>query len=162
MTLDDLPEIEQLEVRCFPNPWTATYYRNELTTNPYSHYWVLRPQPDNLQPGDEAGIVSPLPPILAYGGYWIFGEESHIVTIASHPDWRGHGLGERLLTDMLSAMQAQGVVDATLEVRAGNAPAIGLYTKFGFEEVGRRPRYYPDGEDALLLTRFGIGEASER
>ena len=152
MTLADLPEVARLEKIIFSDPWSENLYGNELRSNPLSFYWVLRP--GQAWP---AHLNSP-PPVLGYGGFWIMGEECHIVTIASHPDWRGHGLGQRLLEEMLDRMCAKGVTEVTLEVRAGNAPAIALYTKFGFAEVGRRRRYYADGEDALLLTRFGLGD----
>jgi ribosomal-protein-alanine N-acetyltransferase len=53
----------------------------------------------------------------------------------------------------------RGAELATLEVRVSNQAAVNLYHKFGFQIVGRRPRYYRDnGEDALLMTAFGVAE----
>ena len=151
MILADLPEVARLEKIIFSDPWSENLYGNELRSNPLSFYWVLRPDPN------WPAHLDPAPPILGYCGYWVMGEECHIVNIATHPDWRGRGLGQRMMDDMLARMVDQGVTEVTLEVRAGNVPAIALYTKFGFAEVGRRRRYYADGEDALLLTRFGLG-----
>ena len=80
-------------------------------------------------------------------------DEAHISTIAVHPDWRGLGLGEWLLLALLEAGQVLGAETATLEVRPSNEPALALYQKYQFEEVGRRPRYYSDNdEDALIFT----------
>ena len=67
--------------------------------------------------------------------------------------WRGLGLGEWMLTRLLETGQALGARVATLEVRPSNRVARSLYEKYGFQEVGRRRRYYSDnGEDALILT----------
>ena len=97
------------------------------------------------------------PPIFAYGGYWLMGEEAHIVVLATHPQWRRRGLAEAVLIEMLAQMRSVDVNEVTLEVRSGNVAAQELYRKLGFEEVGRRKRYYRDnGEDALLLTLFHL------
>ena len=77
----------------------------------------------------------------------------HVSTIAVHPDWRGHGVGEALFVHLLETALDLGAVTATLEVRVTNERAQGLYRKYLFEVVGRRKRYYRDnGEDALLMT----------
>jgi ribosomal-protein-alanine N-acetyltransferase len=80
-------------------------------------------------------------------------DEIHIATIAIHPDFRGHGLGEKLLLQVLKSAKEEGAVSSFLEVREGNNPAITLYRKFGYVESGRRKGYYKDnGEDAILMT----------
>ena len=80
-------------------------------------------------------------------------EDAHISTIATHPDWRGRGLGELLLVSLLECGEAQGAWQATLEVRASNAIAQALYGKYLFKKVGVRKRYYSDnGEDAIIMT----------
>jgi [ribosomal protein S18]-alanine N-acetyltransferase len=144
MTLDDVDTVGVLEPLCFPTPWPTSTYRQELRHNRLGFYWVIRPV--------DAGQAI-LPPLLAYGGYWLTAPEAHIVTIASHPQWRRHGLAEWLLLEMLAQARSQGATEATLEVRVGNLGAQALYEKLGFRQVGRRKRYYRDnGEDALLLT----------
>jgi len=146
MTLADVPFVGTLEPLCFPAPWSADTYRNELLHNQYSCYFVLRP----TMPGARG-----LPPILAYGGYWLMGDEAHIVTIATHPDHRRRGLGEHLLRGLIDEAQANGAHSVTLEVRANNQAAKDLYSKWGFVEVGLRKGYYHDnGEDAILMTLF--------
>lgn len=146
MTLVDVPYVGRLEPLCFPAPWSTDTYRNELLHNQFSAYWVLRPA-GRMHDG--------VPPILAYGGYWLMGDEAHIVTIASHPDFRRQGLGERLLREMIEQAQQGGATSITLEVRVSNRAARVMYAKWGFVEVGMRPRYYRDnGEDAVLMTLF--------
>lgn len=153
MRLRDVPQIERLEQASFPTPWSADTYRREIRNNPHGHYWVVRPR---------KRWQTNAPPILAYGGYWLVDDEAHIVTIATHPEWRRRKIGAWLLITMLEKARDAGAIQATLEVRVGNTAARGLYTKLGFIEVGLRKAYYPPteplgtGEDALLLTLFGL------
>ena len=97
-------------------------------------------------------------PILAYGGFWLMLDEAHIATIASHPDWRGCGLGQWLMLALLDAAMVRGAASSTLEVRAGNLPARRLYEKLGYEVTGVRKQYYRDGEDGLIMTTPSLVE----
>ncbi|HUM68495.1 MAG TPA: ribosomal protein S18-alanine N-acetyltransferase, partial [Chloroflexota bacterium] len=91
--------------------------------------------------------------VIGYAGYWLIGDEVHISTVAMHPEWRGKGLGELLLLNMLALAYAHPANIVTLEVRHTNLSAQQLYLKYQFEIVGRRRRYYRDtGEDALIMT----------
>lgn len=151
MTLDDLPIVDEIEQASFPTPWSLDTFRRELQKNPRSFYWVIRP--------DNQTRIENIPSVLAYGGYWLLGDEAHIMILATHPEWRRRGLAEWLLEKMIAEMRSVEIRDITLEVRAGNLAAQALYKKLGFEEVGRRKRYYRDnGEDALLLTLFCASE----
>ncbi len=69
------------------------------------------------------------------------------------PGHRRAGTAARLLRDLLLAEEGAGMAEARLELAASNAPARALYEQLGFVVVGRRARYYPDGGDALLLSR---------
>lgn len=146
MSYHDIPFIEELEQLCFAAPWSGDTYRHELAHNKLSSYWVMRPSPEI---GDGA------PSILAYGGYWLMGAEAHIMTIATHPDYRRQGLGRRLLEAMIDHARNAGAIEITLEVRAGNHAAQAMYSAMGFVVVGLRKRYYTDNrEDAILMTLF--------
>jgi ribosomal-protein-alanine N-acetyltransferase len=149
MTPADLDEVMPLERRCFRDPWTRHMYLSDLTGNTLATYLVLRLPVGVSAPKSEQGAV---PSLLAYGGFWLLLDEAHIATIASHPDWRGCGLGQCLMVALLDQAIARGAALATLEVRVGNTPARRLYEKLGFEEVGERRNYYRDGEDALIMT----------
>jgi ribosomal-protein-alanine N-acetyltransferase len=150
MRIHDIPAIEELEQCCFAAPWSGDTYRHELIHNRLCSYWVMRP---GAAQGNDA------PPILAYGGYWLMGTEAHIMTIATHPEHRRHGLGRRLLEAMIAHASSVGATAITLEVRAGNHAARAMYAVMGFVVVGERKRYYTDnGEDALLMTFF-VGDA---
>ena len=79
------------------------------------------------------------------------GDEAEILTLAVEPRARRQGVGTALVTKALAEAQGRGARIALLEVSVGNAAARALYGRAGFVEVGRRPRYYTDGSDALIL-----------
>ena len=74
-----------------------------------------------------------------------------IYSIAVSPDHRGRGLGRLLMDDLLTTCRREGVSRLYLEVRQDNVPAIGLYRRYGFEEVARLPDYYGPGEGGLRM-----------
>ncbi len=91
--------------------------------------------------------------IAGFAGLWFVLDEAHVVIIALREADRRKGIGEFLL---ISAVEQSVVNDSrvvTLEVRESNTPAIKLYRKYGFQEVGLRRRYYSDnGENAVIMT----------
>jgi ribosomal-protein-alanine N-acetyltransferase len=175
MQVDDIPRVFEIDQLSFPLPWSQSSYRYELTQNPNSHFYVALAgtgRPGTASETKPAGLArlnpstwfrSPVPVasrrVIGYGGFWFILDEAHVSTIAVHPDWRGQGIGERLLATMLEQALDLGAVTATLEVRVSNVRAQGLYRKYDFEVVGRRKHYYRDnGEDALLMTaQMGSG-----
>ena len=95
---------------------------------------------------EEKGVAA------AYGGIITVLDEGQILNIATHPDYRRRGLGDALLSRMLSDSKEKGIKFITLEVRESNAAARGLYEKKGFYQVGRLKNYYDSPrEDALIL-----------
>ncbi len=80
-------------------------------------------------------------------------DEAEILTVAVVPAARRRGHGAALLREGMAAARARGAGAMFLEVAAGNAPALALYAREGFAEVGRRRRYYAGGADALVLRR---------
>ncbi len=144
MTESDIDAVGALEEQCFADPWTRTTFRHELLSNQLASYWVAR-----------LCLSTGLPAVVAYGGYWLMGDEAHIVNVAVHPDFRRRGLGTLMVTGMVDAARCAGARLVTLEVRMSNRDAQKLYARLGFVEVGERRRYYNDnGEDALLMTLF--------
>jgi ribosomal-protein-alanine N-acetyltransferase len=147
MTVDDIPDVHDIERQSFPIPWPAYAFRQELETNRLARYLVLRA-------GTEA---------VAYAGIWMMVDEAHVTTFAVLPAWRRRGLGGRLLLAVLQLAEELGASVATLEVRLSNIPARTLYQRFGFRPVGVRPRYYSDnGEDALIMTTDLLASPSMR
>lgn len=80
-------------------------------------------------------------------------DEAEILTLAVHPWARRQGLGRALLAAAEQAAATAGAGTMFLEVASGNVAARGLYAAAGYVEIGRRRRYYPDGDDALVLQR---------
>ena len=149
LTAEQLPAVMELDQLCFGGHWTLEGYRRELAS-PTSHFLVLCVPP--------AGDISPAPQkLVGLGCFWSILEEAHITLLAIHPDYQRQGLGQLLFYALLLEAREGGLERATLEVRASNSAALSLYKKFGFQEAGRRRRYYQDtGEDALILWRSGL------
>lgn len=81
----------------------------------------------------------------------VVADEAEILTLAVLPDARRRGVGRRLVDVALAAAAAKGAETLFLEVARANEAAQALYATLGFRQVGVRPRYYADGEDALVL-----------
>lgn len=83
-------------------------------------------------------------------------DEAELLTIAVHPQAQGQGLGKALLAQLTHALRARSVAKLFLEVATDNAPAVALYARAGFTEVGRRRGYYPrqgaPAADALVMA----------
>jgi ribosomal-protein-alanine N-acetyltransferase len=137
MTLEDIPAIVQLDQISFSLPWPERSFRFELTDNPASRCWVAEAD------GRVVGMVVA----------WLFVDEAHIATIATHPEYRRQGIARKLLTFTLRSAMQEGAQRSFLEVRESNVAAQEMYHKFGYEQVGRRKRYYRDNdEDAILMN----------
>ena len=144
MVLEDVARVYSIDVLSFSMPWSERSYRFELTENRHSCNWVAESVPTVVE-GDGQ--------VVAMIVIWVILDEAHIATIATHPDFRRQGIGRRLLARGLLAAYERGARLAYLEVRRGNLAAQAMYTAFGFEVTGVRPRYYKDNnEDALLMT----------
>ena len=130
--LDQLVEIDQIALGGL---WSADTYRRELDS----------PNSDLL------GAIDPQGQLIGFGCAWAIVDECHITAIALRPEWQRQGLGQTLLWGLLSLARQREMKRATLEVRPSNQAALSLYEKFGFQEAGRRKRYYADGEDAAIL-----------
>lgn len=153
MRVEDLDQVDALEVQAFPSPRSLAFYRQEVTQNRYATYRVIQALP----PADRG--TTPL--VVAYGGYWLMGEDAHVVAIAVDPAWRQRGLAEWLMLELIATAWSQGATLVTLEMRASNSAAGALYHTLGFQVVGRRKRYYRDtDEDAILFTLDGLQERS--
>jgi len=83
--------------------------------------------------------------------------EGEILTVAVARAHRRQGLGWQLMDAVLRELHAQRADALFLEVDETNAPAIGLYRRLGFRQVGHRPNYYRSTEHgptgALVMRR---------
>ncbi len=137
MTADHVPQVAQLERECFHDPWSERSIAAELN-NPLS-LWLVA-----LHEQQVVGYV---------GSQSVMGE-ADMMNIAVSSQYRRMGIAQELVERLVSALNGVQVHSLTLEVRASNEPAKALYSKLGFEQVGRRPNYYRNPkEDALILRK---------
>ena len=141
MTEADVPAVVALDQISFSLPWPERSFRFEVSSNPASRCWVAEVD------GRVVGMIVA----------WLFVDEAHIATIATHPDFRRQGIAQKLLTHTLRYTYDEGAVSSFLEVRESNLAAQEMYRKFGYENTGLRKRYYKDNdEDAILMTLMKI------
>ncbi|PQZ96056.1 ribosomal-protein-alanine N-acetyltransferase [Arthrobacter sp. MYb227] len=141
MTIADLPEVWALETELFPaDAWPYEMFAGELTLSDTRNYWVV-----------EDG-----PRIVAYCGLMSVLPLADVQTIAVIPEYEGRGIGSHLLVTMIAEATDRSATDLLLEVRADNPRAQNLYERFGFEAIHRRPRYYRDGVDAVIMRKVLI------
>ena len=147
LTPDFLTAVAELDKSCLGGIWSLENYRREMES-PKSDLLVL-----SMMPGSEASS----PTAIGVGCVWSILEEAHITILAIAPDRQRQGFGQAMLYQLLVCAWQRGLEWATLEVRVSNTAAISLYKKFGFQDVGRRRRYYQDNdEDALILWHSGL------
>jgi ribosomal-protein-alanine N-acetyltransferase len=138
MTIEHIPQIAALERACFSRPWSEESLQGELWND--SAVVIVAEGEDGT--------------VLGYAGLQTVLDEGYINNVAVDEKFRRQGVADELIAAFVRFGQAK-LAFLTLEVRASNAPAIGLYAKHGFVEVGRRKNYYDDPkEDALLMTLF--------
>ena len=181
MTLGDIPRVIEIEKLAYPSPWPPSAYRKEIQDNRYARYIVVRdterqtPGTSTTHPPRRSFPLSLLPSrtapqeprtsasIIAFAGLWLTPDEAHVTTIAVHPDYRGRGVGELMLSTLIRIAGDVGARMVTLEVRVSNHVAQNLYRKYGFHEAGVRRRYYSDNhEDALIMWTDEINSPGYR
>ncbi len=130
-------QVADLEKLCFQDPWSEKSIASELEN--VLSLWLVAVEGDR---------------VAGYVGSQTVLEETDMMNIAVHPDYRRQGVGEALVNALVYDLQKLGSRCLTLEVRASNDPAIRLYKKLGFVQIGRRPKYYRNPrEDALILRK---------
>jgi ribosomal-protein-alanine N-acetyltransferase len=140
MTAADVPAVHAIEQAVASGPWGEQLFH------------------DCLKVGYECWVLVDDQAIMGYGILSYAANEAHILQFAIHPDHHRRGLGQKLLQHLLSAAKIHGADEMFLEVRQSNIPAINLYKKYSFVEIGLRKGYYPaeiEGqpkEDAITMA----------
>lgn len=134
----DLDAVMLIEDTAYPFPWTRGIFRDCMRAD-YA-MWVL----------ERDGAL------VGYGVLSIAADEAHVLNLCTAPGSEGRGLGERMLQALLRIARGGGARRVYLEVRPSNPRAVALYDRSGFNEIGRRPRYYPAAnhgrEDAIVMA----------
>ncbi len=134
---EDILGISELEKECFPSgTWSYRMLASSFESENFCG--VL---------ADEGGEIA------GYGGITFAADEGDIENIAVAESYRRSGFGSAILEALLSAAAERGIKKVFLEVRVSNSAALGLYLKHGFKGAYARTRYYPDGEDCLVMSK---------
>ncbi len=134
---DDLDAVMEIERRAYPFPWTRGIFR------------------DCLRAGYPALVLVAGGEVVGYGLLSVAAGEAHVLNVCADPGLPRQGHGRRLLRALLLQARGRGAQRVFLEVRPSNPAAIALYEAEGFNEIGRRPRYYPAAsgrEDAIVMA----------
>jgi ribosomal-protein-alanine N-acetyltransferase len=135
-TRGDLDAVHRIESDSFPVPWRREFFEGELAADWRYNRVAKR--------GD------------AVVGYlfamWLF-DEMHVNKIAVAEAERRRGIADALMADAFAFARAHGIRTISLEVRRSNHGAQEFYRQLDFESSYVRPRYYPDGESAVVMTR---------
>jgi ribosomal-protein-alanine N-acetyltransferase len=135
---EDVAAISEIERAAFSDPWSARSFRDALE-HPSVYFGCAR---------SDAGEV------LGYVVAWFVADEGEIANLAVAPAGWGSGIGRVLLDAALAEAKQRRIESVYLEVRDSNVRARRLYQSRGFEEVGRRAKYYRRPvEDAIVLRR---------
>lgn len=143
----DLDPVMEIERRAYPFPWTPGIFR------------------DCLQAGYPSWVLLQRDRIIGYGVVSIAADEAHVLNVCVEPEAQGRGHGRQLVRALVRIARGHGARRLFLEVRPSNPHAIALYHDEGFNEIGRRPRYYParDGrEDAIVMAMELLPDDVER
>lgn len=141
--MDDLFAVSRIEKRSFAQPWPYSAFERSLSA---PAFLVAE---DAEEDGQEAVVGFVVGDAIPNHGRPL----AHVKDIAVTPERRDEGIGTALLRAALSRLGEVGARTVKLEVREGNRVARSLYRQFGFEFLRRVPRYYDDGEAAIVLVR---------
>lgn len=142
--VSDIPAIAELERMCFSAPWSEKAISDTMTGD-NSLFLVAK------QEGKVCGYI---------GSYTAL-DEGYITNVAVNPDCRRRGIGEALVKTLIEKGKEKLLSFWTLEVRESNSGAIALYSKLGFENVGKRPRFYSNPVEGAYLMTCYIGKERE-
>lgn len=140
LTLEQLPEVLKLNIRCFRNGDNYTKYTFEYLLN----------EPKTLS----YRVVTPQDELVGFA--FVMVNESnaaHLTTIGVAPEHRQRNLAARLLSHIEDALRKREVGTIMLEVRVGNTIAQDLYRRADYTVVQRIAKYYNNGEDCFLMMK---------
>ncbi|MBE5889027.1 MAG: ribosomal-protein-alanine N-acetyltransferase [Lachnospiraceae bacterium] len=138
MTFEDVKTVAQIEKECFSLPWSEASFE------------------DSLAREDTVFLVCEDLDVVGYIGMYLSFEEGEITNVAVTPSYRQRGCGNLLIQAIKEEAKARAAESVILEVRVSNVPAISLYKKHGFEEIGIRKNFYEHPSEDAIIMKVGI------
>lgn len=135
MTVKDLESIKDILISDFDDFWNYNILKDELKSE-NSKYIVAK---FNNK-------------IIGFSGIKVFVDNADIMNIVVRKNFRNKGIGTVLLENLLTLSKKLGLNSLSLEVNEKNIPAINLYKKLGFENIGIRKNYY-NGKNGIIMIR---------
>ncbi len=133
----DIDQAVALEAACMgSDAWSVAQFADELPRKDRS-WWAAH---------DDQGAL------VGYAGGQVIDGQLQLFKVASSPDLRRSGIAHELMVRLAEDARNLGATQMTLEVRASNEGAQAFYRSMGLEDVGIRPHYYSDGEDACIMS----------
>jgi len=136
----DLEEVFSIETSDSLAPWSKKMFLDEMQ-HPFSYCFVVRGK-DRFKH-----------PVVGFICFRNVTEESELLKICVHPDYRQLGIGKKLMQFYIDFGRERGVRNFYLEVNSSNQPAIHLYQSFSYNPSGTRKKFYQGKFDALLMMR---------
>ena len=137
--LGDLRKICEIEEKSFPYPWSILSFLYVYHESPKFFFVAVKD-------GKVVGYII----LKVRENVW---KSGHLLNLAVDPKYRRRGIGRALLKYALEILKKESVKNVWLEVRASNNPAINLYLSLGFVKIRKVSKYYPDGEDAIIMMK---------
>jgi len=149
MTLEDLEMVALIEQECFSQPWSEKSFKDSIERNDTIFLvCVETPSVEEKKSSENS--------ILGYIGMYVSFDEANITNVAVSKAARNRGCGKELVTNAKSFAKEANVANIFLEVRRSNIPAISLYKKMGFEELGIRKNFYEHPVEDAIIMKVGI------
>ena len=149
MTMQDVPAVAAIERQCFSLPWSEQSLIDSITRED-TLFLVCT---EAVESADDVSYTKEAKQtVLGYIGMYLSFDEGDITNVAVAPEHRQRGVGQFLVAHAKVAAKEKRIENILLEVRVSNAPAISLYKKMGFEELGLRKNFYEHPvEDAIIM-----------
>ena len=139
MTLEDLEQMKNTLYSDFDNFWSYNVLKQEIV-NDNTKFFFDKEKNE----------------VVGFAGISVIFDEATLNNIVVKKSCRGKGIGGEMLETLIDLCSDMNLKTFTLEVNVENTPAIKLYEKFGFKNLGIRKKYYNNTTDAYIMTKYDI------